>query len=260
MIFNSQSILVVANLNTWKEITPLKTNRLQVEKILGAAENDNCQECKYQTDKEEVVISYATSPCQGDLTGWNVPSNTVLRILVKPKAKLKFSELKINEEKLLLIGTESDHTFYIDQERGTIYLVDFWGVLKSINYMPLEADNNLRCKGFSAYNPFGAIVYPNEKLTQNELPSMETFLDRNFINLVNNPGTKIYAVAYSGSDVSAKKYKNLLLRLKKHAYKTRKISPESFEIIDGGKRDLFSVEIFWLNQDAPRPVPSPKEP
>ena len=140
-----------------------------------------------------------------------------------------------------------------------VYKVSSFGVLQEISYQPTEADNKLRCKGFPSYNLIGSMYYPIYSFAQSDVTSAKGILDSFIIELMNTTANhKVYIVAYSGNNLSKKRYENLLIELKKHVFDKRKVSPESFQIIDGGKSNSFYMDIFIIEKNYPPPVPSPK--
>lgn len=258
-IFNLPTNLSINQHNGWKKITPLKTTRLEVEKILGHSEKKDCNTCEYQTNKEKIIVEYSKSFCEGELKGWNVPSNTVLMFSVTPKKKQKFSELKLNGDEILAFSSAL-RKYYVDQKTGVVYWVNSLEVIEEISYLPTEADNHLRCKGFLTYNPMGSTYYPDDSFYQKDVQTAKAILDTYIYHITETTGFKCYVIMYSGTDVSKKEYQKLLIQLKRFAFEERKVSPESFEIIDGGVRDLFSVDVFFIKKNYPPPVPSPNAP
>jgi hypothetical protein len=55
--------------------------------------------CEYETAKEKIRVSYAYKKCDG--AGWNVPTDTVLRIIVSSRENSgkSFDELNLDRNK-----------------------------------------------------------------------------------------------------------------------------------------------------------------
>jgi hypothetical protein len=250
--------LILNETDGWNAITPLKTSKKQVENILGQGENKVCESCIYKTENEKIIVNYAKSQCNGNLRGWNVSPDTVLTINVIPNEKKMFSDLKIEKDKLLSFTSDSGINFYVNQEAGIVYRVNALNFLTQTDYLPLESDNLLRCKGFLPYNPIGSIYPVTDSFTERDLPSIQGILDVSIINLLNSSGNfKIYLVIYSGRNISSKQYKILSSKIKEFAYQKRNLSNDSFEVIDGGKSNIFQANIFVINKKLPPPVPNP---
>ncbi len=64
--------------NSWKGLTPLRSTRTDVEKLLGQPKKksyDDC--CDYQIEKDSVKADYAERQCD---EGWDVPKDTLINI------------------------------------------------------------------------------------------------------------------------------------------------------------------------------------
>ena len=225
-----------------------------VESILGKPKVPCTSKCAYEIEPAQVIISYSKEPCKGESEGWNVPSNTVVNISVVPVKKIP-----------LVLG-DDDPMYYtaeriVIQKKGIIYDVDrLLGLVNKIRYVPIELNNNLRCNGFPPYNPAGSIYLPESSFTKKNIEEARGILDVFLVDVLNRPpSAKTYLITYAGKDISDKEYLKLFEGIKRYVYKKRKISPELFEIINGGRRDTYSVEVFYLQKTAPPPVPSPNE-
>ena len=131
----------------WHGIVPLHSTRSDVLRILG---EPNSKYDRYLIDGEEADILYSRSSC---LSGWNVPSDTVLRISVTFKHSPKLSNLKIDLDKYVRIRDPivTTHVFYTNREEGVRYEVyeglKEKGTVLEVYYEPTSKDETLfRCK------------------------------------------------------------------------------------------------------------------
>ena len=131
----------------WHGIVPLRSTRSDVLRILG---EPNSKSDRYLIDDEEADILYSRGSC---LSGWNVPSDTVLRISVTFKQSSKLSNLKIDLDKYVRIRDPfvTTHVFYTNREEGVRYEVyeglNEKGTVLEVYYEPTSKDETLfRCK------------------------------------------------------------------------------------------------------------------
>jgi len=139
-----------AQAKEWRRIVPLRSTRAQVERRLGKSRRG------YHELKTERAFFYYSSGrgCAGG-EGWNVPADTVVRILVTPKTRLWLSALRLDMKRFeKSADTEvPTHALYKDKEAGLTYEVyegggESNGLVLHIQYDPTAADEKLlRCPG-----------------------------------------------------------------------------------------------------------------
>lgn len=133
----------------WHGIVPLRSTRMDVERLLGASV-ESCQ-CIYKTEHEVVHISYAHGSCKDDpnTNSWDVAPDTVLLISVTPRVKLRLADLKLDLTKYQ--KTEDTHMpgrfYYSNDEEGIFIIVIGEDSVGNINYQPTENDQKkFRCR------------------------------------------------------------------------------------------------------------------
>lgn len=131
----------------WHGIVPLRSTRSDVSRILG---EPNAKYDRYLIDGEEATILYSRGPC---LSGWNVPSDTVMLISVTLKQRTKLSDLKIDLNKYERVRDPfvTTHVFYTNREEGVRYEVyegrKEKGIVLQVYYQPTSKDEILfRCE------------------------------------------------------------------------------------------------------------------
>jgi hypothetical protein len=149
-LFLILAISVITTAKEWRGIIPLKSTRIEVEKLLGVpmSHSKGKYVVAYKTKNERVSVSYSTAACnKKPSNGWNVPENTVITITVEPDVKPKFADFKLNKSKY----TESKDdlvifTSYTNEEEGfsiTVNTED--GIIDYFIYFPESKYNYLLC-------------------------------------------------------------------------------------------------------------------
>lgn len=154
------------------------------------------------------------------------------------------------------------------KDKGVYYGLDYGvdnrserillNVVKYISFIPMQSDNNKRCTGFPDYNPIGSIYKSGLSFGKDDALSN---LDLLVVELQNRPSQFInYVIVYAARNMPEQDYNNLLTTYTVHLYKKRRASPKRIQVVKGGRRDSFIVEVFYLRADDPPPVPSPDYP
>ena len=127
----------------WRGITPLRSTRVEVERLLGAPEPGT--QSVYKTTDEVVRVTYAVVECD---YGWRVRPHTVVSVIVHPNTPSKFSELKLDErnfEKRRDPNLQNVY-YYVNEKEGINYTVDAAAdAVTSLEYYPLASDKRLKC-------------------------------------------------------------------------------------------------------------------
>lgn len=137
--------------NCWHGITPLRSTRTDVEKILGPPTpySKAPDAADYRTESERVFVLYSTGSCDvNPSNGWNVARGTVISISVEPNIKPKFADLKLDESKYDKVRDPEvlNLTYYTDEVQGIIIEVNTEEkVVTTFRYSPMSKDNHLRC-------------------------------------------------------------------------------------------------------------------
>lgn len=106
---------------SWRGITPLKSTRADVERLLGKPNSLG----RYQFENERAYISYAEKPCELVDCVCLVSRDTVLEIFVTVEVEMKFSELKIDRTKYNTRRSTHLLTYasYSNADEGIVYHV-----------------------------------------------------------------------------------------------------------------------------------------
>ena len=131
----------------WRGIVPLHSTRADVERLLGPGTNE-CK-CGYYFDDVNVSFVYSSYNCEtGGSGAWDVPHDTVLRIIVYPKPSPKFSDLSIDKTKFTERhgGHIEDIVSYVNDDEGLIIEVNKESdTVLGFYYVPAAKDQHLRC-------------------------------------------------------------------------------------------------------------------
>lgn len=126
---------------SWRGITPLKSTRADVERLLGPPHREYG---RYDFPEETASIRYAVGKhCDDANDCWCVaPKDVVTNIFVYVSFEMKFSELKLDlrEYKKFTSPTAPHHTTYSNEKEGVTYTVTEDGEVHSIDYYPSESD------------------------------------------------------------------------------------------------------------------------
>ena len=137
----------------WRGITPLRSTRAEVERLLGPPEPASVYSesgSVYVTEGERVSIIYSRRPCD---YGWRVPLDIVISIFVRPKKPPKLSDLKLDEKRYERRRDYNVETirYYIDPGAGINYTVESPGdVVTAVEYYAPLGDEALRCQPAAA--------------------------------------------------------------------------------------------------------------
>lgn len=83
-------------------------------------------------------------------------------------------------------------------------------------------------------------------------------LDNLAIAIQNSPDSRVYIVVYGGRrDTKRDEVKIRSARMKRYMVENRSISPEKIEMIDGGYRETFIIELWIVPAEKPAPAPRP---
>lgn len=63
-------------------IKVLSSSREEIERKIGPPRSASCIDCLYVTKNAEIRVEYAEGRCSGNIPGWNVPRDTILRYRV----------------------------------------------------------------------------------------------------------------------------------------------------------------------------------
>ena len=124
----------------WRGITPLKSTRADVERLLGKPNSYG----RYQFENERAYIHYKTVPCdRTDRCDCFVSTDVVLDIYVGVEVDMKFSALNIDKTKFekIIPSKYPDITVYSNHDVGIVYEIDekddrVW----RISYLPSGKD------------------------------------------------------------------------------------------------------------------------
>jgi|SRR6185503_4965898 len=260
LILSATGLVLVAagsaDAKGWRGLEPLRSTRLDVERILGIS-NDPCR-CIYKTQSEVVTIFYARQSCSENSNGWNVPPDTVVTINVAPKDPPRFSDLIVDKQKFK--RTKDLHTpavYYYDPQEGIMYEVSEDGMVRLTVYSPSINDSKLRCteapkpeqsQFAPVFDQYGDISINDENAR----------LDNFAAQLSHLSDSVGYIIVYPSRQKSSAKALNRAGRARSYLATARDIDRNRVRVITGGRRDRFTIELYILpkTQAAPRPDPS----
>lgn len=136
-----------SSLAGWRGIVPLHSTRADVERLLGPG--TNWCKCGYLLDDVNLTFVYSSGNCKsGGSGGWDVPPDTVLRIIVYPKPQPRLSDLNMDMSKFKKRHDGHIESFvsYVNDEDGLIIEVDEdRDSVNGLYYVPAKKDKIFRC-------------------------------------------------------------------------------------------------------------------
>jgi hypothetical protein len=151
----------------WRGITPLKSTKNDVERLLGKPN----QLGRYEIQNERVSITYSEGPCNsafGALAKADceclVAKDTVLKIAITFETAVKVSELGINKSKYERTAVDAAYrptATYSDFTVGVVYTIrESEDAVTNIDYLPSSKDceDVIRSQPSAAVNSWQGIV------------------------------------------------------------------------------------------------------
>ena len=237
----------------WKGIVPLHSDRADVERLLGAPTGE-CK-CFYETGSETVRVEYAKAPCAGYPSGWNVPTDTVLTIRVRPNQPEKFIDLKLIESKFYIAADDTVRTYYASRAEGVEYTVSSDGMVEVVTYIPSSNDAALRCPCFP---PLDESIERSTSFDRFELGRVDDALarlDNYIIALENDERWTGYIVLYKGREIGPKLMSAYKTSIMGHVLQRRAVPQRRIKLIEGGYRAKPEIELYLLTEGLSPPEP-----
>lgn len=141
--------------NGWKQMRPLRTDKVTVDKILGSYKITEEGYYGYSTDEAFVLMNFSTAPCKSNQYGrgkFSVSADTVLFYDVVFRKVLKIDDLEFKREKYHRDASSDLLNFvdYINSDDGvTINVTVQQGneFVRSIRFTPSKMDSEkFACK------------------------------------------------------------------------------------------------------------------
>jgi hypothetical protein len=255
MLVATPTVVVSQKSVGWHGLVPLKSTRVEVERILGPFDA-KCQ-C-YATQNEVVHVTYATGRCKGRLAGWNVPADRVLAFTVSPNEKALFSTVENKKADFIKTSDDTFNNHYGNARRGIRYSVSWDGLVQKISYVPSIKDNHLRCNGFPLTDGGVTGAYtPYDQFPFDTLDDITSRLGEFSVRLRREPQLKGYVIVYARRNKRMNKVASFASRARRFLIKELYVDPSAVESVNAGYRESFTVELFLVPRDWPRPVPTP---
>ena len=190
----------------WRGIIPLHSTKNDVVRSLGPPAETNDIRSMYHLKNEEVYKVFSDKPCDFEAT--KIPAGTVLLVQVTPRAKLKFTDLQIDRNRMRAFNPSSqdpDWKGYMDEENGLI-VRSYKETIDRIFYIATPRERR-RCPDYyaepeefariyidftsRAFDEYSDLTFVNEKA---RLDNFAIYLQKD------QPTWKGYIVLYPGTD------------------------------------------------------------
>lgn len=138
----------LAEAKGWNGIIPLRSNRLEVERLIGPSTMPKGS--VYRLKDEVVIVDYSDGKCE-DVRGtkWAVPRNIVISITVNPRKRLRVHDLGFNlaSFKKITDPEVEDAVYFVNEEEGvSVISRTSDDVVISVIYTAAKVDDKLRCE------------------------------------------------------------------------------------------------------------------
>jgi len=246
---------------SWRGLTPLRSMRADVERLLG--HSDAPSGGVYKVENEAVFIQYQEGSCKDKPTGWNVARGTVINIEVRPIRQLSVAELPVDLSKFTKkVNPElPDFIHYIDAEEGVTYVVYNEAKVVNIYYHPTAGDLRFRCPKYAApplapgadtYSSRPSVTYHGLRLNSGVKRLVAKFAR----DLEAQPTAAAYVIAYRGPGSRVRAVRAHLEQVKEYLNGLG-VARGRIVIINGGYRKKPTVELFLRSLNLPPPAASP---
>lgn len=137
---------------SWKGLTPLKSSRADVEKVLGGPAPGSREKhaATYSTAAGRVFVLYSTGPCSvKPSNGWNVTEGTMLSLSFYPAPEPAFDESKIDMKEFEKRPDPEilSSVAYTNEKDGISITVNSWdNTITRYHYFPPSKNNKLKCE------------------------------------------------------------------------------------------------------------------
>ena len=137
--------------NVWRGLTPLRSTRADVERLLGQAKDSVDQTLIYKTPAETVHVLYSEGACKTNGFGqWRVPADTVIQVRVYPQSTTLLGDLRVDVSKYRRRPDPNipHWMFYLNDADGLTIQTKLENEREEVmivTYGPTEKDAHLHC-------------------------------------------------------------------------------------------------------------------
>ena len=254
---------VGAQAKEWRGIVPLRSTRVDVERLLGPPAIKREYSMHYEINSEQIFIDLSRGPCTVEFSRWNVPRDTVISIWITLRSnQLSAASLNLNQKKYTKYRENHRPQIvrYVNQTEGIEYSVDEeTGNVGIIKYVPSAADKSLACPETKnlLYEQVRFAKYSNISLA-----AEKKILDR-FADQLIRYSSKSYAsseahiLAYDGHQSPSGEALTRAQRAKEYLVNVRHIDANRIEIRDACCRQTLNIELYLVPPGATPPRLAP---
>jgi|SRR5215213_3689291 len=252
----------------WRGITPLHSERRDVERLLGRPESSNKYVSSYELGDVAVSVTYSDGPPCGTtaVDEWKVPPDTVVSINVTPKHELRLADVGVNGPgyRESADPLSKGVFYYTNEEEGVRYTVRKTeeapqGLVTAVTYIPAARDHDLHCSGATSGASDDRASYPPlDKFGNVPTDNERARLDNLAVELLQQVDLKAAIIFYAASCDSAEtEYaRNRADKARRYMISKRGVHPERVSVINGGNRGEFMMELYLIPARAPSPSPA----
>jgi len=269
-------LLLFAQTNSWRGLTPLRSSRADAERALGKpAKEEPWGTKEYKTQEGIVFARFTSKSCE---SGWDVPVGTLVSLSPPkmPSLGKTADELEFVEGQQYQMTTDvADRASWIDPDKGIAYSVELGPhgdrldfLIRPVTFIPTRSDNDRRCDGFPPYAPeryyFTLLTsrFINPELSEKDaLNVLVADIDNLAAYVLANNGKYTgFVLVYFDGKRPFEFYEEKLMELKSLLRKRRPEYEDKIVFIEGGMREESLAEFHVISKGTPPPAPNPTLP
>jgi hypothetical protein len=236
----------------WRGIVPLRSDCTDVKQKLGITE---CRSGAYDVSDAQVSLVFSEGRCS---SGWNVPAGIVLSVDVRPKVRRRVSDLKLDMTSYQRVVDPKNPKLvrYVKNDQSLRISVNAKGFVTNYSYGPSTNDEALKCQaepgahgtGSFKFDEYGAISEDDENARLDNLAFQ-----------LRSSDWLGYIITYDGPSTAPKRAYARGERAR--AYLMQKgVDGKRVFVVDGGRREEMTIELFATIPGTIPPSPRPTIP
>jgi len=222
----------------WRGIVPLKSTRVDVERVFGRQQPPSTSPSYYNLSNEIVVFHFQPETCDPFGLGWDVPLDTVINIAVIPKGTHRREEYQLASNSKI-DDNGAGFVYYSDAAAG-VTVETYKDQVTLVEYGPEATQERLRCPRiqeccydfFHRFDEYQQLTFADEKAR----------LDNFVIQMKNEFGRGIIEVI-GPSRRQREQLMRRAARAKSYLVKQRRIEPERILLVDGGFHEIAVIRL-----------------
>lgn len=262
-LFSVLTLAATAEAKEWRGITPLRSTRKDVDRLLGAPIRQSPSDAHYDTKEGRVFVTFSEGDCNKWPTDYDVPKGTVEEFFVYPAKDVLLSELKLDKGKFREAFDVHYRIIHFIDDAAGFSIVGFESEKKvaHYSYYPTAEERRLQCyqniKGVPKGRPRASRESMFDYFEYFSLEEENKRLDAFAQALLRDANTEGYILGYAGQRAYKGESVARAERAKRYVVEKYGIKAERVWAVDGGHSKYRSAELYVLPLGGPVPPPNP---